>query len=858
MRVLVVSAHYPPNFISGGTLGPQRVATGLKARGAEVSVYAGWLGDRRALETWTDTGPSGIRVRWIVVTPWIDWSSEGNFDNKDVATDFRLHLEEVRPDVVHVHSLQTLGLGIVRACVEAEIPVVVTMHDFWWICARQFLSNRALQPCSLVVSCGMCPCQVDRRHLDERNTRLRQALLGVDQVLAVSETEADVLRANGIGLDEGGPLLVVDENGLPRLPVTGRPRLEQEPIVFLYTGGSELMKGVHVLFRAASVLGDMPGWELHTYGTSTFVADAGVDHPPSVSVRPSFTPADADAVFDRADVLVLPSVVRESYSLVTREALARGMCVIATDSLGPEEVVVDGHNGLIVPAGDALALAKAMTRIVREPGLRASLARGAREGVVVRDLDEQIDGLNKRFLALVDRPPAPPAIRRRTVERVLFIAGIEGAPLRYRARFAAEALELAGVKTWVRHYRSPEVAALAGMADAIVVYRVPATRQILALVAGVRDRGTPVFYDVDDLIFDPDVAATIPAVKALPMDERQLYDQGIRRYRTMLEACDAFIGPTEMLVEHVTSAVGISASRWWNGVGIGPARCSDAALTRARTPGRLRIGYMSGTNTHDYDWRHIEPAVAKVLRQRPKTELWLGGLVTPTPAIEVFADRVKRIPMLPWWELPWVLRDLDVNLAPLEPGSTFNEAKSAIKWLEAALTETVTVATPTRPFQECIVPGVNGEFATTTEEFADRILILLDDDLARKRMAKRARRDALLRWSPHLQGHRYLEILRDGTLGRHQPSSWSSDEATDEPWIDVGLEDYIVPDPDLLGGPVRDFSVDDFFTDALCSDGSSTGAGTVGGTNGASALLSAARSRWHTMAARQRASWARR
>ena len=78
------------------------------------------------------------------------------------------------------------------------------------------------------------------------------------------------------------------------------------------------------------------------------------------------------------------------------------------------------------------------------------------------------------------------------------------------------------------------------------------------------------------------------------------------------------------------------------------------------------------------------------------------------------------MPFVPWLELPGVLRDLDVNLAPLAPSSRFNEAKSAIKWLEAALVETPTVATPTGPFREAIEDGGTGLLATTPDEWVRR------------------------------------------------------------------------------------------------------------------------------------------
>ena len=79
-------------------------------------------------------------------------------------------------------------------------------------------------------------------------------------------------------------------------------------------------------------------------------------------------PVDALEQVGETDVLVLPSVMRESYSLLTREALARGVPVLTSDSVGPEEVVRDGVNGLVVPSGDATVLAAAMRRLCLRRG----------------------------------------------------------------------------------------------------------------------------------------------------------------------------------------------------------------------------------------------------------------------------------------------------------------------------------------------------------------------------------------------------------------------------------------------------------------------------------------------------------
>ncbi len=788
MRVVVVSAHYPPDFVSGGTLVPQRHARALRDRGHDVRVYAGHLDASRApLSTWDDTDETGLPVRWIAIAPFIGWSDPRNADHPAVTADFHGWLDQVRPEVVHLHALQGLGAGLVEAARDSGARVVVTMHDFWWSCARQFLVDPGLRPCSLVVEAGTCGCEVDRPWLDARDRRLARALDAADVVLVPSASAARVAAANGLAPGR----LRVDENGLPATVPVRPAGAATDGLRLLFTGGSDPLKGVQVLLAAAERLRGLPGWSLRVHGGQDHVDKVRWDGSGlPVHVLPPYTPEQLPAVLARADVLVVPSLMRESHSLVTREALLAGLAVVCTDTLGPEEVVDHGVNGLVVTAGEAADLADALRSLVVDPTLVARLRQAAPPAV--RTLDDQVDGL-ERVYAAASTPRPVPAVRR-----VLFVCGIEGAPLRYRARLPAEALALHGVHTDVRHYRDPELSRLAAAADAVVLYRVPATVQVLALAAQLRTGPTPVLFDVDDLVFDPDLAQEIPALRVLPQDQTALWLDGVRRYRTTLEASDAYLGSTQLLCDHAAAVTGLPAYRFSNGVGIVTARRSDAALRRPRRPGPLRVGYLSGTTTHDRDWQSVEPAVLEVLARHPGSELWLVGPLNPTGAVDVLGERLHRLPMQDWRELPGLLRDLDVNLAPLESalggGGRFNEAKSSIKQLEAALVATPTVATPTQPFREAVAHGVNGLLATTHEQWVAALDDLLSDPALRSRLGERARRDALLSLSPHLQGARYLAVLEQARAavagGRpDRRSSWVP-VAPDEPPVQVLLEPY--------------------------------------------------------------------
>lgn len=822
MRLVIVSSHYPPDFTSGATLVAQRLAQGAAREGHEVHVYAGWIagGDpdssqREPLQHWEQVDEAGVKVRWLAVAPWLWRQIRANFDNPAVAEDFARYLEDVKPDVVHFHVLQAMGGTLLPAAKRAGAATVVTMHDFWWLCTRLFLVGKDLRPCSMVMDGGLCACEVDRAWRDERAAFLRRALESADLVLAPSEPAAAVLRANGIAPGR----LEVDENAVGELAVASSRRRSRSSLRIAYLGGPDPLKGWGVLVEAARRAAGTPGWEIWAYGAlrgrSLGEAELATLH---IICQPAFSPEELPKVLGSVDAVVVPSVMMETFSLVTREALAAGLPVVCTDSIGPEEVVVQGENGLVVPSGDAEALAGAISALASEEGLAARLAEGARRTRRPRSPKEQVSGLLARYERLLAQrrnypgAPARPARPRLAseVRRVLFVCGIEGAPLRYRARLPAEGLSLLGVSVQVCHYQDPALGRLAPDADVVVAYRVPATFQVLDLLSHCRSLGIPVLFDVDDLIFDPELADEIPALSILPPSEARRWMEGIRRYRTTMEVCDGFIASTDALAEQAAISVGLPTYRFDNGVGLVASRDADAALSEARRPGPPRIGYVSGTDTRGYDWEMVEPAVARALDRHRDAEAWLVGHVEPTALLEPYSSRIRTIGFLSWRELPSLLRNLDVNLAPVVESSRFNQAKSAVKWLEAALVETPTVASRTTPYLQAIEEGRNGLLASNEEEWFSAIDALVEHPDLRRRLGSAARRDALLRWSPYLQGERYLAILEQAVAaGPIEPrkTSWEP-VALDEPPIEgSALEPYPGPGPTaweaaaLAGGP---------------------------------------------------------
>jgi glycosyltransferase involved in cell wall biosynthesis len=146
-------------------------------------------------------------------------------------------------------------------------------------------------------------------------------------------------------------------------------------------------KGVNVLIRAlarlraagipfrACLVGGGPLLDRDRH----LVTRLGLDSQVSVT---GFVP-DPRAYLELADVFVLPSLRESSGSVSLIEALHAGLPVVASSCDGIPEDVTDGQSALLVPPGDAEALAAALGRLLGDPALRQTLARGG-QAVFVR------------------------------------------------------------------------------------------------------------------------------------------------------------------------------------------------------------------------------------------------------------------------------------------------------------------------------------------------------------------------------------------------------------------------------------------------------------------------------------------
>jgi 2-polyprenyl-3-methyl-5-hydroxy-6-metoxy-1,4-benzoquinol methylase/glycosyltransferase involved in cell wall biosynthesis len=358
-------------------------------------------------------------------------------------------------------------------------------------------------------------------------------------------------------------------------------------------------------------------------------------------------------------------------------------------------------------------------------------------------------------------PAAPPSVQK----FCLILSGCPGDTFRYRCEHQAEQLESYGFTTDVAYFDRVDWDAVLNSYQCFLLHRVPHRMTVERFIKKAEELGKPVIFDIDDLVFDEDRLGYIRALEGRSPQEVQLYRDNVKQHHRTLSLCKFAVAATEPLraaVERTFPHIRCFINP--NGLNDIQLRQAEQALQihkLAADAQIVRIAYLSGTPTHNQDFKECAGALERVLETYSYVRLMLVGHLDSGEKFARFGDRIELHRPVPWQDLPRLIRRVDINLAPLELDNPFTECKSSLKYFETAILGVPTVASDLEPYRKSVAHGENGYLCRTEEEWFRCISCLIEDPSLREKMGSMARRDALINWTTRAGAHHLLAALRE-------------------------------------------------------------------------------------------------
>jgi len=305
------------------------------------------------------------------------------------------------------------------------------------------------------------------------------------------------------------------------------------------------------------------------------------------------------------------------------------------------------------------------------------------------------------------------AIQRDTVSIVWLYEKPDTSTFRYRVYNMVEALASDPARrataTWCSVGEIPFLLPRLAEVDTLVLARVRYDADVARLMAAAKAQGVRILFDCDDLVFDTRYVHML--LDTLDQDTKPAaawdwWFAYVGRIEATARLCDGAITTNQFLAEQMAEIVPGPVCIVPNFLNRRQQEVSESLLAAKRArgftgDGPVTIGYFSGTPSHNRDFSIVTPALARLLDRDPDVRVQIVGFMEAIGPLATHAERVNRVPLHDWINLQRLIAEVEINIAPLQE-NLFTNCKSELKFFEAAIVGTWTLATPTMPFKRAI------------------------------------------------------------------------------------------------------------------------------------------------------------
>ena len=349
---------------------------------------------------------------------------------------------------------------------------------------------------------------------------------------------------------------------------------------------------------------------------------------------------------------------------------------------------------------------------------------------------------------------------KRSHKNVIYIVeNVKSAQFRYRVKNVADSLEQSDWEcTWV-------VKKDLGKLDLSVVDLVIILRQtdkngaLKRLIEQIHGMGKKVLFDLDDLVFD---YRDLRLLKESVQEKNWLYWSGyVGGIRRVAKKVDGFICTNEFLAGKLKRSFRKSVKVIRNSLNKEQVEISEKFVkkkdVRKIANSGFSIGYFSGSPTHTKDFAMVESDLIRFLKSHDDVKLKIVGYMELSKEMRQLKGlgKVELVQTVDYLRLQGLMSKVDVNIAPLVIND-FTNCKSELKFFEAAVVETTTIASPNYSFKKAISDGENGFLAKPGEWF-DKLEYLYNHPEENRKIALAAKKYAL----KHYYGKEFLKEVEE-------------------------------------------------------------------------------------------------
>jgi glycosyltransferase involved in cell wall biosynthesis len=363
------------------------------------------------------------------------------YDNDFFEGVFVRLLTRYRPDVVHFQHVAHLSVNLISTASSLGYPTVLSLHDFYFACHLIHLVDAQHRLCTGPERGEQCvTCLRDGDPTGEVRHRfpfMEKALQEPEVVLAPSWFLARRMLSYFPVLD--GRLRVVPL-GVDRPKNVRTVRKAGEPLRLLYVGVLIPHKGAHILLEALRGL-PSGAFELSIYGATSSYWQPYVDrlHEMANNLPVRFCGVyehdELDSILAQHDVLVMPGICEETFSLMTREALLAGLPVVAARRGALVEALEDGRNGLFFDPENAGDLRRILLQFIEQPDL---LARLRKENPTVRTVEEYASDMEVVYAEIGAAQFRAPVLRQRLAKQYQAMTVLQGETQQLQERLTVQ------------------------------------------------------------------------------------------------------------------------------------------------------------------------------------------------------------------------------------------------------------------------------------------------------------------------------------------------------------------------------------------------------------------------------------